>query len=140
MTSPLAHVTRLAILSFALWATATGASAGQQQPAQRSISNIRGNVYRVDSGGDVSVFLLTPEGIILVDPLNRETAIWLKAELATRFPGQLVRYVVPTHPQAERAAAASVSTPTAQAIGNVRFNEDPNKTVRELPAPSRAPY
>ena len=41
------------------------------------------------NGQQTTVFLVTPEGIILADPLRRDTALWLKGELGARFPNVL---------------------------------------------------
>ncbi len=55
---------------------------------------VRGSLFRARDGARTTLFLVTPEGILLTDPLNVEFARWLKSELDTRFPGQPVRYVV----------------------------------------------
>jgi len=60
----------------------------------RGIEHIRGDVYQIqDNNNTFSAFLLTPEGIILTDPMDSETAAWLKAELAERFDVP-VKYVI----------------------------------------------
>jgi glyoxylase-like metal-dependent hydrolase (beta-lactamase superfamily II) len=60
----------------------------------RGIEHIRGDVYQIqDNNNTFSAFLLTPEGIILTDPMDSVTAAWLKAELAERFDVP-VKYVI----------------------------------------------
>ncbi|HEY6360991.1 MAG TPA: hypothetical protein VIX63_07785, partial [Vicinamibacterales bacterium] len=49
----------------------------------RAITNIRGDLYRVQDANHYTVFLVTPAGIILGDPINTQAATWLKAELYT---------------------------------------------------------
>ena len=68
------------------------------------------------------MFLATPDGIILGDPLSRDAALWLKEELAARFPGRPVRFVIQSHHHAERAEGASVFNDTAELVGHRTFN------------------
>src|SRR5579863_10361720 len=67
----------------------------QQPPPQglrgRTITKITGDLYRFGNGVWFGVFLVTPNGIILVDPISTDLAAWLKQELSQRFPGVPVR-------------------------------------------------
>jgi glyoxylase-like metal-dependent hydrolase (beta-lactamase superfamily II) len=90
-------------------------------PVVRTITQVRGDLYKVQTGQGISpvtVFLVTPEGIILADPLNKEFAEWLKAELATRFPGNPVRYVLQSHYHWDHARGGAVFADTARFIGH----------------------
>src|SRR5688572_10132626 len=71
-------------------------AAPTQQAPQRGIVNITGQLYRAQNNNHYTVFLVTPEGIIMSDPINRDFSRWLKAEFATRFKVP-VRYVLYTH-------------------------------------------
>ena len=52
----------------------------------RGITHITGDLYQVqDDNNTFTAFLVTPEGIILTDPIDTRTATWLKAELDERF-------------------------------------------------------
>ena len=73
--------------------------AGQAQPT-RGIANVTGNLYRAQNNTHFTVFLVTAEGIIVSDPISRDFATWLKAELAERF-GLPVRYVLYSHSDAD---------------------------------------
>ena len=64
----------------------------QRGPA-RQITQISGDLYRASSGAWHGIFLVTPDGIILADPLNTAFATWLKEQLAERFKVP-VRYVI----------------------------------------------
>lgn len=88
------------------------------------ISLVRGDLYRVQAGGQTTVFLVTPDGIILADPLSYDTAVWLRKELETRFPERPVRYVLHTHHHFDRAEGASVFNDTAELIGHRSFNSE----------------
>src|ERR1041384_6517841 len=75
--------------------------------ADAEIRQVSGDLYEVLAGRQVTVFLVTADGIIVADPLNRPTALWLRDELDRRFPGTGVRYVVYTHHHFDRAEGAS---------------------------------
>lgn len=79
---------------------------GQADPP-RAITQVAGDLYRFQNGAHYSVFLVTEAGIIASDPLNREAALWLKDELASRF-GQPVRYVVYSHDHADHIGGGEV--------------------------------
>jgi hypothetical protein len=67
---------------------------GQSTPApRRSIEPVSGGVYTATNNNHRTVFLVTPEGIILGDPINADFSRWLKAELAGRFKVP-VKYVI----------------------------------------------
>jgi len=57
----------------------------------RTIVKITGDLYRFGNGVWFGVFLVTSNGIILVDPISTDLAAWLKQELSQRFPGVPVR-------------------------------------------------
>ena len=96
---------------------------GGQAPA-REITQIRGDLYYV-SGGANTVFLVTPDGIILADPVSTEQATWLKPQLENRFH-QPVRYIIYSHHDFDHAEGGAVFGPGAQVIAheNVARNLD----------------
>jgi hypothetical protein len=96
-------------------------AAAAQEPV-REIRNLRGDLYQVQVGRQFTVFLVTPDGIILGDPLGLSAAKWLKEELDGRFPDRPVRYVLETHHHFDRVAGASVFTATAEIVGHREFN------------------
>ena len=98
-----------------LVACATAAAA--QQPPTRGIVNITGQLYRAQNNNHYTVFLVTPEGIIMSDPINRDFARWLKAEIATRFKVP-VRYVLYTHRDWDHASGGVVFADTAEFVGH----------------------
>ncbi|HSG66665.1 MAG TPA: hypothetical protein VLD39_16780, partial [Gammaproteobacteria bacterium] len=69
--------------------------AGPEGPV-REIVPIAGDLYRARDNNHFTVYLVTPEGIILADPLNADFATWLKAELGNRYAVP-VRYVLYSH-------------------------------------------
>ena len=48
--------------------------ASAQQEPTRSITNITGDLYRATNNAHHTAFLVTPEGIILTDPIGTEFA------------------------------------------------------------------
>ena len=89
----------------------------QQKPPARGIVNITGQLFRAQNDNHYTVFLVTPEGIIMSDPINRDFARYLKAEFATRFK-QPVRYVLYTHKDWDHASGGVVFADTAEFVGH----------------------
>jgi glyoxylase-like metal-dependent hydrolase (beta-lactamase superfamily II) len=91
--------------------------AAAQQPPARGIVNITGQLYRAQNNNHYTVFLVTPEGIIMSDPINRDFARWLKGEFASRFKVP-VRYVLYTHRDWDHASGGVVFADTAEFVGH----------------------
>jgi glyoxylase-like metal-dependent hydrolase (beta-lactamase superfamily II) len=92
--------------------------AGPPRTPPREITQIQGDLYRARNGNWYTVFLVTPAGIILGDPINETFAPWLKGELDTRFPGRPVRYVVYSHSHFDHAAGGAAFADTATFVGH----------------------
>ena len=86
----------------------------------RGIVQIAEDLYRVQDDFHFTVFLVTPEGIILGDPINADAAMWLKGELAERFDVP-VRYVLYSHYHWDHASGAQVFDDTATIIGHANM-------------------
>lgn len=97
-------------------ALAGGASAQQDEPT-RSIVSITGDLYRAQNNNHFNVFLVTPDGIVMTDPINREFSLWLKSEFARRFDVP-VRYVLYSHPDWDHASGGVVFADTAEFVGH----------------------
>jgi glyoxylase-like metal-dependent hydrolase (beta-lactamase superfamily II) len=87
----------------------------------REISKIAGEIYRFRNGGHTSIFVVTPAGIIATDPINRDAATWLKAELQRRFDLP-VRYLVYSHDHADHISGGEVFD-TAIVVAHERARE-----------------
>ena len=101
--------------ALALQFMVAGAPAFAQDAPTRSITQIAGDLYRFQNNAHFSVFLVTEEGIIVADPINADTATWLKGELASRF-GKPVRYVIYSHDHADHTSGGEVFADTATVI------------------------
>lgn len=127
--------TRMLFAAFVAALLAGPVAAVAQQTPVRKISNITGQLYLAQNNVHNTVFLVTSEGIILSDPLNREFALWLKGELAKRF-NVPVRYVLYTHYHGDHASGGIVFADTAQFVGqrNMLVALAPPAGNPELPA------
>ena len=112
-----------AFITFVLWCSATAAFAQpravyqQTQYKGQEIGKLTGDVYYARMDDYLSVFMVTPEGIVLVEPIGTEFATWLKAELASRFKVP-VKYVIYSHHHWDHGSGASVYADTARIIGH----------------------
>ena len=88
----------------------------------RSIVNITGDLYRAQNNNHFTVFLVTDEGIIMSDPINRDFATWLKGEMEARFD-QPVRYVLYSHSDFDHASGGEVFADTAEFVGHENMLE-----------------
>jgi glyoxylase-like metal-dependent hydrolase (beta-lactamase superfamily II) len=113
---------------------ASAASAQEVRESSREISEIRGGIYKVTEGEHATVFLVTSAGIVLVDPPNRDLAHWLKTELAQRFPGKPIRYVVATSHRYERAAGTGVFAANVEFVGHANFHSARKQAATSMPA------
>ena len=85
-----------------------------------AITQLEGNLYHATSDTHSTLFLLTPEGVILADPLNEGFALWLKSELSTRFD-TLVKYVLYSHHHWDHASGGGVFADTAELVGHANM-------------------
>ncbi len=91
-----------------------------QDAVKRSIDKITDNVYRASNNNTRTTFLVTNEGIVLADPMNRAFAEWFKAEAARQFKVP-VKYVVYTHHHWDHASGGAVFADTAQFVGHANM-------------------
>jgi glyoxylase-like metal-dependent hydrolase (beta-lactamase superfamily II) len=89
---------------------------GMFAPPGRAITQVKGDVYRANNGGWFVGFVVTPDGIVLVDTLSVDFAKWLKVELAKRFPGKPVKFVIYSHSHWDHAEGGAVFRDTATFI------------------------
>jgi glyoxylase-like metal-dependent hydrolase (beta-lactamase superfamily II) len=113
-------------VTLAACATKEEAAAPAAPPPERALTQIKGDVYRYQNNQHFGVVLVTDEGIVVADPINREAAEWLKGELAQRFPGKPVKYVLYSHHHFDHVAGGG-AFPEARVIAHadVRKNLAP---------------
>ena len=83
------------------------AQAQAQDAPKREIVQISGDLYRFQNKFHYSVFLVTPEGVIVTDPIDADAAQWLKSEIAGRF-GKPIRYLVYSHDHVDHSSGGEV--------------------------------
>jgi glyoxylase-like metal-dependent hydrolase (beta-lactamase superfamily II) len=93
-----------------------GVTFAQQEP-KRNITKITGDLYRFQNNFHYSVFLVTPEGVIVTDPINAEAAGWLKAEITKRF-NQPIKYLIYSHDHRDHVAGGEVFGDTVLIIAH----------------------
>lgn len=92
-------------------------SRAQPQAPVRQITQIAGDVYRFQNAGHYSVFMVTPAGVIVTDPINADAARWLKAEIAKRF-NQPIKYLIYSHDHADHIEGGEVFADTAIVVSH----------------------
>lgn len=110
-----------------------GAAFAQQAP-ERSITRVTGDLYRAQNNQHFTVFLVTPEGIILSDPIDTEFARWLRGELERRFDVP-VRYVLYSHHHWDHASGGEVFADTAEFVGHETMAEALRMPSPDTPLP-----
>lgn len=65
--------------------------------AERKIIDLGHNIYRFQNNSHYSIFIIGKEGVLLTDPINKDAATWLKAEIKKRFGDLPIKYVVYSH-------------------------------------------
>lgn len=106
--------------------------AAAQPRTAREIIPLTGDLYRARNGNWYTIFLVTPEGIILGDPINPGFASWLKGELDQRFDVP-VRYVVYSHSHFDHAAGGAVFADTALFVAHERMARNMDGRYPHMP-------
>ena len=99
---------------------------------QREIVPVAGDVYRANNGNWWAIFMVTPDGIILGDPINVAFATWLKGELDQRF-GVPVRYVVYSHSHWDHAEGGELFADTAVFVAHENMLENMDGRYPQMP-------
>lgn len=94
---------------------AAGAAFAQQ--ATRTVTAVTDNLYRFQNNAHVSVFLLTEEGAVLVDPINADAAYWIRDHIKREF-GRDVTTVIYSHDHADHTSGGEVFADTATFIAH----------------------
>jgi glyoxylase-like metal-dependent hydrolase (beta-lactamase superfamily II) len=103
----------------------------------QEIGRLTGDVYYARMDDYVSVFMVTPDGIVLVEPVGTEFATWLKGELATRFKVP-VKYVIYSHHHWDHGSGAAVWADTARIVGHEAMLKRLAMPAASTPLPQNA--
>lgn len=106
------------------------------QTPERAITNITGDLYSFRQGRHLGLFLVTDEGIVIVDPTNAEVSAWLKGQLDERF-GVPVKYVIYSHSHNDHASGGDVFADTATIIGHENIAKNLQEPAADAPLLAR---
>ena len=90
---------------------------GGAQEGSNELIHIHGDLYRVRYNNHFGALLDTPEGVVVVDTINNQTAEWLKAEIKDRFD-KPVKYLIYSHHHPDHIAGAAHFTDTATIVAH----------------------
>src|SRR5437763_2951990 len=125
----------LILAAFASGAFAQPRSAYQQTDYKgQEIGKLTGDVYYARMDDYVSAFMVTTDGIILVEPIGTEMATWLKGELTRRF-NVPVKYVIYSHSHWDHASGGAVYADTARFIGHENMLKNITMPPANTPLP-----
>jgi len=116
-------------------AQSQGFGSGEGLP-RNEITHLTGDLYRFRDVRHFGMFLVTSEGIIIVDPTNAQAATWLKSELDQRFDVP-VRWVIYSHSHNDHASGGEVFAQTATFIGHENMRERLTRPAPDAPLPPR---
>lgn len=109
----------------------------QQSRPDDEITKLADDVYLYRHQFHQAIFITTPQGVIVTDPISPEAATWLKAEIKT-LTDQPVRYVVYSHHHNDHISGGSVFADQARFVSHAAAREkilraaDPATPVPEL--------
>ena len=96
------------------------------QPASaqtRAIEQIKGDLYKFQNNAHYSVFLVTDEGILVTDSIDKDAATWLKAELKKRFNNKPIKYLVYSHDHRDHISGGEVFEEETIVVAHQRTKE-----------------
>ncbi len=109
----------------------------QQPRATDEITSLAEDVYLFRHQSHQAIFIVTPEGVIVTDPISLDAAAWLKAKIAT-LTDQPVRYVIYSHHHNDHITGGSVFAQTAHFVSHsaaqpkIMQAADPHTPVPDL--------
>jgi glyoxylase-like metal-dependent hydrolase (beta-lactamase superfamily II) len=125
-------------LGIALAAGGMRPAAAQQRQwgLDRSIEQISEHVYRWGSDNQFGAYILTSEGIIVIDGhyCQSNTVAWLKAELARRHDVP-VKFVVLSHDHQDHICHTGLFSDTAMTVGHRRIRPHIVREQRDSAVP-----
>src|SRR5499427_318725 len=125
---------RTSLASLIIIGLLTGGVTAQQPPRApaREIVNVKGDIYRARNNNYFSLFMVTPEGIILADPINTAFATWMKEQFAERFKVP-VKYVIYSHSHWDHIEGGAVFADTAHFIAQENVAKNMDGRIPQMP-------
>ncbi len=105
------------MLKFAisLLAVLSCAAMAQAQEPKRAVTQIKGDVYRLQNNFHFSIFVVTKDGVIVTDPINSDAATFLKSEIA-KLTNAPVTHLIYSHSHGDHASGGAEFADTATVI------------------------
>jgi len=109
----------------------------QQSRPDDEITKLAEDIYLFRHHFHQSIFITTPKGVIVTDPISSDAAIWLKAKIKT-LTDQPVRYVIYSHHHDDHITGGSVFADQARFVSHAAAREkilhaaDPTTPVPDL--------
>jgi len=107
-------------------------SLSQRGGPSREIVQVKGDIYRARNNNYFALFMVTPEGIILADPINAAFATWMKEQFAERFRVP-VRYVVYSHSHWDHIEGGAVFADTARFVAHENVARNMDGRIPQMP-------
>ncbi len=110
---------------------------GSAQPSRPDdeITKLADDVYLFRHQFHQSIFITTPQGVIVTDPISSAAATWLKGEIR-KLTDQPVRYVIYSHHHNDHITGGSVFAETARFVSHWAARQEILKEPDPLiPAP-----
>ena len=107
----------------------------QESRPDNEITKLGDDVYLFRHLFHQSIFITTPQGVIVTDPISSDAAVWLKTEIK-KLTEQPVRYVIYSHSHADHITGGDVFADTATFVSHWAARRDILKETRsQTPAP-----
>ncbi len=110
----------------------TGFAQPRPRGPAREIVKVAGDIYRARTNNYFSLFAVTPDGIILADPVNEAHATWMKEQFAERF-GVPVKYVIYSHSHWDHIEGAAVFADTATIVAQEGVARNMDGRIPQMP-------
>ena len=88
------------------------------QDANRSITNVKGDVYRFQNNFHVNVFVITDNSVIVTDPIDADATDWLLSEIR-KITDKPISHLIYSHSHGDHAS------------GGLAFGEVPNVIMQD---------
>jgi len=95
---------------------------GQESRPENEITNLGDGVYLLRHQFHQAIFITTPKGVIVTDPISAEAAAWLKKEIK-QYSDQPVRFVVYSHHHDDHITGGSLFADTALFVSQAGAKE-----------------
>jgi len=122
----------IAVLASSLVVVAMTAQQRGPGAPPRAIIQVKGDIYRAQNNNYFSLFMVTPEGIILADPINTAFATWMKEQFAERFKVP-VRYVIYSHSHWDHIEGGAVFADTAKFVAQEGVARNMDGRIPQMP-------